>query len=164
MAVVTVGALVCACMPLPAQVGDSLTIAERAEVLNTILAPELGLVLRPVEVEPCSILLALGRDPQFTELLKPQVRSRFAGSVSDSCRGSRDITRKTPSGWILREVKRQGGERVSVLATVWHRVGHNRETVHSAEYTLTRRASFDKTPFWGIDQVRLYDFAFYVYD
>jgi hypothetical protein len=163
------GTLVCACTPLSGQAVDSLSTAERAEILNEILGPELARTLPALEVEPCSVFLALGRDPQFAERLKPQVRSRLAGPVRAPCGGPKDIKRKTSSGWMLREVKQEGTDRVSVLATVWHLVGteqqlgHHQEAAYTAEYTLRRKASSGQSTFWSIDQIKLYDFVTWVY-
>jgi hypothetical protein len=143
---------------------DTLRLSERVEAINRVLGPSLGVLPTPIKIEACSIFLALSRDPESFERLKPEVRSQLAGLTPASCRGRRDIA-YTPPIWVIHSIDREGKDRLRVVAHVSKSFTPGCCTYgYTAEYQLTATVHRDGTTSWGVNQVRFYDFVTWVFD
>ncbi len=137
---------------------DTLRLSERVEAINAVLSPSLGVHSAPINVEPCSIFLALSRDRGSMERLSPEVQKQLTVPAPASCRGPRDIAYTRPA-WIIHRIDREGKDRLRVVAQVIPRPAYS----YSAEYQLFSAVRRDGTASWVVNQVRLYDFITWVF-
>ena len=137
---------------LPAQGTDTLSTAERAQIISRVVTVRAQSFPDSARVDACSVSAGFGHDPAFAARLFPWPRRLLVGQGGPGCRTVSE--HGLFPVWKLRRMDREHGYRVTVHATVYTPGGYHYET-----YDLRRTSRPGAPPEWAVERMWAGDFV-----
>lgn len=123
--------------------------AERAQVLDEVIATRYDRLSRDPAVDLCSVYLALDRDPGFRDRLRPFVRQHLSTQPVESC--PRTLTeQRQDAGWFVLSIARTGRDELTINAVANGHGGHRETYLLEHGYGDRQR--------WRVREIRIHDF------
>lgn len=143
--------------PLHGQGVDSISVEERAQIINELVAIRSDQIQDSIPFGACELYVALGREPGFRERLRPWVLERIVGEIPSACdRRTPEYTRD-PAGWYFVSMRKTDPNTLIVRA----RVAPAREGSYQMEqYTFCRQEISRIGRRWELRKIEISSFGF----